>query len=564
MAVTTADPAGAAGRAERARGREGVYPTRLVLDGGTDDLGTGPAPPASSRTVVVRLVVLAAAVGVAYGRDLLALPAALGLDTPLAYASVAPLLAVMVGVAGMRVATAGVPRLPLRSGDKICGSALLALALLVAAKGPALFGFDAGPWRLQLASLPFFLAGTIWLLFGARVVWWLRHSLVLAALVAPVWYIWLVTSTIAASTLVTWGAVAAIASSAGFHTASVGGTNLVQIGDQYAAVSSVCSGASAMFGWVLAALTLSPLLAGRTRRKLSWVAAGTALAFVTNTARIVLILVAGRFVSADFALNQVHPWAGLLGVGLVTVIMLRSTARFGLQLRPVVATSSLRRLTVVAPVDWRATSAGVMAVALVIGVLGVGAWRQEPLGGRNGDENQPVAEQIGVTSTIDAGADRYRLVPFEPVPWASQYFGPGADWRRAGFFLAGTTGSTARAWLVSVDATTVADSARFEGFTLQACYGFHGYEVDHVGVTDLLVDRSAELLDYREPVAHTGTVVISWRQRVAGGRFERVVLSAVYGTDQASGESSDLADEATANAMVRELARVLSDRATLA
>jgi len=548
---------------------------RLVAGAGRDDTGHRGVTRARLRSVDGRVAVLGVGVAIAYGPQLARLPNALGIDSPLAYAALAPVLALFVAVGTIRTAPAGPPRLPLRESDRICGGAFVALAVLVALVGPRLFGFDTGPWRVGLASLPFFLVGSVWLLFGGRAVWWLRYSFVAAALVAPVWYVWAVTFAQGTSTAATWRVVQMGSGLVGVRAATVGGTGMLEVGDQFVAVSAACSGASAVLGWLIVALSLTPVLTGRPRAKLAWVLTGAAAAWVGNCLRIGVLVAVGRAVSADVALRWVHPWAGLVLVGVVTTVMLALVPRFGLARRPIVVTEARRRLAAVTPNRWLGGGAVVVALAVTLAATGVGGWRYEALGGRNGRTNRTVVEALAPTDgVVPVEGQAWPMVAFGPVVWAPQFFGEGADWRRFAVFPgatgSGTTPGTAEddgterpAWAVDIDATTATSLERFDAYSLEACYGFHGFRVDRKELSSTLPDRPAEQIDYRDLPTRVGTFVLSWRQKVAGGRIERVVLSAPYAAGEVTAENAGLPDRATAAAAVTALGRTLAQAVSL-
>lgn len=539
---------------------------RLVAGGGPDDTGRRGVTRSGRRSVDGRLAVLAVGVAVAYGPQLARLPNALGIDSPLAYAALAPVLAVFVAVGTIRTAPAGPPRLPLRTSDRICGGAFVVLTVVVALAGPRLFGFDTGPWRVGLASLPFFLVGSVWLLFGGRAVWWLRYSFIAAALVAPVWYVWAVTFAQGTSTAATWRVVQLGAGLLGVRAATVSGTGMLEVGDQFVAVSAACSGASAVLGWFIVALSLTPVLSGRPRAKLAWVLTGAAAAWVGNCLRIGALVVVGRVVSADVALRWVHPWAGLVLVGLVTTVMLALVPRFGLARRPIVTSQTRRRLAAVVPEHWLGGAAVVVVLALAVASTGVGGWRYEALGGRNGQTNATVVDALRDGAVTVEGRS-WPTVAFGPVVWAPQFFGEGADWHRFAVFPGGAApgtpvggdGADPPAWAVDIDATTATSLERFDAYSLEACYGFHGFRVDRKELSSTLPDRPAEQIDYRDLPTRVGTYVLSWRQKVAGGRIERVVLSAPYVAGDPTPDNAGLPDRATAAAAVTALGRTLAE-----
>jgi exosortase/archaeosortase family protein len=522
-----------------------------------DDTGRSGVPAAARRAVWWRLALLALAIALVYGRDLASLSSALTVDGPLAYAALAPLIALVLAVLGTRDTPKASEVLPVRSGDAVCGGVLLVVAVVVGWRGPDLFGFASVPWRVSMASLPFFLAGSVWLLFGGRATWWLRHAFLFAALAAPVWYVWAVTPLLTLTTNLTWLLVAPLANVVGARTVDVGGTGLVAIGDQLAAVSAVCSGASSMVAWMIVGGALSTRLTGVGRRRWRWLLAGAVLAWVINIGRILTVVLVGRYVSATIALQWIHPVAGLVAITIVCAVMLGGARRLGL--RPIDGEGApvLNRLAAVVPPDWKAAGTAVVGSALVLAlVAGTGGWRFDPMGGRNGAVNTPVSSRLSGSRALTVDGRAWSLVGFGDVPWASQYFGRGAAWHRYSVFE--PTDGEQGSWSVAVDTTEVGDAPNLDTYTLEACYGFHGYQLERSEVTDLLPGRPAERIDYLDEGTRLRTVVVSWRQQVADGRIERVVVSAQARTTQVTATTAQLPDLGSAERAAVLVARTLS------
>jgi hypothetical protein len=269
------------------------------------------------------------------------------------------------------------------------------------------------------------------------------------------------------------------------------------------------------------------------------------------------VLVA-RFVSASVALQRIHPVAGQVAITVVCAVMLRGARRLGMRPLPGEGAPVLGRLAAVAPTAWRAAGTAVIASALVLAlVAGTGGWRFDAMGGRNAAVNTPVSSRLSGSRAVTVDGRPWALVAFGDVPWASQYFGRGAAWHRYSLFE--PTDGEQGSWSVGVDTTEVGDAANLDTFTLEACYGFHGYQLERSEVTDLLPDRPAERIDYLDEGAHLRTVVVSWRQKVADGRIERVVVSAQARTIQVTPTTAHLPDVGEAERTAALVARTLGD-----
>lgn len=91
----------------------------------------------------------------------------LGSDTPLAYLSLVPLVMLGVSLAMGRARSAEM-RLPDRQVDWMIGFALVLVAIGIAQWLPRHLSFQAWTGQFDLLGLPFFVAGTVALIYGSR------------------------------------------------------------------------------------------------------------------------------------------------------------------------------------------------------------------------------------------------------------------------------------------------------------------------------------------------------------------------------------------------------------
>ena len=157
---------------------------QLALDprGGTgprrSDVGTTPRGPRVRTTV--QMTVLLVVVGVAYNYSLSTLIQNAGLETPLAYVSLVPAIALALAAVRARPIRPE-PAIHDRQVDYIVGLPLvggaLAANLLLPGKMSAMFWV----WRIDLLTLPVFVAGAVAIIFGVRVM--LRQKLAIGYLV---------------------------------------------------------------------------------------------------------------------------------------------------------------------------------------------------------------------------------------------------------------------------------------------------------------------------------------------------------------------------------------------
>jgi len=75
-----------------------------------------------------------------------------------------------------------------------------------------------------------------------------------------------------------------------------------------------------------------------------------------------------------------------------------------------------------------------------------------------------------------------------------------------------------------VDIVHSNDAGRFDTYGLAACYGFHGYRLMQQGTVPLPGGRVGESIVYRDRESGARVTVLAWRQSLAGGGFERVVV----------------------------------------
>ncbi|MEZ5234109.1 MAG: archaeosortase/exosortase family protein [Acidimicrobiales bacterium] len=533
----------------------------VVLGGAPDDATTDAVGADDRRSVIARGLLLAAVTVAAYGPTLADSVRGLGTSSPLAFAGLAPLTALIVGAAAVRRAPVGPARLARRSAERIVAAALFLAAVAVAWLVPANVGFGAGPGRALLASLPFFVGGGLTILFGARAAFWTRHAVLLLLAAAPILYQAALDGLLAVSVEATSAATAGVARGLGVGTSTAADVRLVGIGDQLVAIGSVCAGANSIIGWLVVGGALAVLLDGGLRAKLAWLATGAVLAWLANLARLAAVVAAGRWWGSTVALDGLHPYAGSVAIALAVAAALGLSGRFGLRRKPVVARRTIDRVALVAPARWGIDACCVSGVALLIAGASLHGERFDRLGGRNGAVNSSASEALAATELT-----ALQTIPLGSVPWSAQYFGAGSSWERYVLLEQAPAAGTLAA-SVGVDVTTVLDESSLETFGLAECYGFHGWQLSTEQVSGRLTERPAEVLRYHDGTA--GTLVVSWRQRVPGG-IERVVVSGRYGTggnaaahqaDERAAEAGPerLPDEATVARLVWDAAAELAD-----
>lgn len=542
--------------------------SNLLNDPGVvDDTGNGAhLPPGMRRRVLMRFTVVVVGCAIAFSPAWGPLIANLGDETPIAYGATAPLIAAVLLGTGIRTSPVGGPRIARRQADWVLAGLVSVLALVVALWLPGRFGFLSNELRAELVALPLVaLAGCV-LLFGSRTAYYSRAALIVLGLTSPIGYSWFLDLTTSLAWHTTWAATSAGAWALDINATNVGGTGLVDIGQgNLLAVSAVCSGIASVAGWLVASVAFVSLCTGSGRAKITFVATGLAACLVANIGRVMVLILVARHSGLEVAEETVHPVAGFVALGLVVVTMMLLAPRFGLGRRPRVAASAIDRVALSSPARARRelVAFGVL-IALMFGVTAQ-TWRFDQLAGQNGQPNRAAATVLdgeAITST-EAVLDDWRIHALPEVPWTQQFFGDGATWSRYlaspidqvalppadGAVAADPSTIAPRSLTLTVDTTSVDDPASLDQYSLASCYGFHGYEIDRQKVTDLLDDRPAERLLYRDDDTQVTTAVMSFRQRTTDGRVERVVVSARV----------PVGSEALADRAVLALTRALAD-----
>src|SRR3984957_4416394 len=118
----------------------------------------------------VQMASLLGVIIIAYSYSLTTLLQLADLNTPLAYVSLVPLISLVLA-AMHRKPTRPEPAIHDRQTDYIIGLPLMGAALLVDLLLPSKLSAMFWVWRIDLLTLPFFVAGAVSVIFGVRVLW---------------------------------------------------------------------------------------------------------------------------------------------------------------------------------------------------------------------------------------------------------------------------------------------------------------------------------------------------------------------------------------------------------
>jgi exosortase len=436
--------------------------------------------------------------------------------------------------------------------DYIVGIPLLVFALLVVVVIPVVLSSFFWRWRLDLLSLPFFVAGAITLVFGLRTLMRMKVAVAFLFLAWPLPYTLFLNDWLQAFTNTTVHvlrqlvAVVPVASAVGGPDSSL---FLIPDGKKgfVVAVASACAGVNSSLGFLLVGSAISGVARGGALRKAFWLANGLVLALGLNLARIMLIFAAGNRWGQDFAIGALHPVIGLVmfNVGILACVL--ALPAFGLSLDPdpdrPTRNAAGTRVTGMAPPVPRRLPVQRAAIALSIvlacsalaGTADAGLRAFEPVAA---DLGQP---RLGEWSPAIARVDGWTVRQTYSYDWVVQYFGSGATWNRYAYVaetaLVGSAGTSAtslaaagptRPTFVNVDVISTWDLGTFSTYGLEACYGFHNYEVLETGRVDLGAGVVGHTAAYVDPGSKAGWTAVYWEWPVQAGareRYERVILN---------------------------------------
>ena len=501
-----------------------------------------------------RVAAVLATIAVAYHFSLLTLLRSLGVETPLAYLGLVPVIALMLAAA--RHQAGGGLDIHDRQLDYIVGVPLLAAALAMVVILPVRLSTVFWVWRLDLLSLPLFVAGAVTIAFGVRAMWRLRFPIGFLALAWPLPYTLFLTNWLQSFTDLTVAGLKmaltvipvgrSIPGSDGSLFAITHGASEFVV-----SVASACSGVNGMLGFVLAGAAFASVVKGGRLPKLAWLIGGLALIWALNLGRILLIFAVGSAWGERVAIEGLHPYIGLVVFCLGVVLMIVAMPLFGLHLTltpmrapappPVTSgaelfsaeyawapeapaaspapTPSPRRLPPLSRV-------GVSMVA-VVGLL---------LAVANSDlrDYELVADDLGTPRLAAFAVD-----PPEPngwsaqlsntYDWATRFFGDDSTWNRYSYTSSGI-GPLNSSSRVIADVISTSDLDSFTTYGLEACYNFHGYSIDDTRTVDLGGGITGTVVSHFNTNTGGDWTSVYWHwpvQTDAGVRFERVVMMMV-------------------------------------
>lgn len=473
----------------------------------------------------VRLAILVLAVVAAYHVTLATLLRGLTVDSPLAYLGLVPVLALGVGLASARPGETE-PEIHDRYLDWIVAIPLVVAALAVNVFLPRELSTMFWVWRVDLLTLPLFVAGAVLLLFGTRMLMRVKWAVLLLFLAWPVPLRTLLAAGLDPFTRMTARLVAKVAIPLGLAAQVPGGDGSqfrieASTGTFDVIIASACSGANSMFGFLVVAPCMLLFVRGSWGRRVLWLGFGLATMWLGNMLRLVGIIAVGKAWGERIALETVHPYAGLLLFILVMLAMVAVAPRFGLEWRSPLAgrrpvRSSLRSGTQ----GWLVAGAVTVVVAALLTSMNAGLREMSPVANAFGQA------QLAPFSPLSVGLPGFQGRRVDNFGFARQFFGQDSDWTRYEFAGPGNE-ALATNVPVTADVVTSSDLQTFEDFDIQSCYSFHGYETSPVEDVELGAGVVGHLLTWRNRDLSSAWTTLYWHWPVevlGRTRYQRIAL----------------------------------------
>jgi exosortase/archaeosortase family protein len=434
-------------------------------------------------------------------------------SSPLVFVPFVPFAALAVGVTRWRGAANEPVALPQRGADVIIGGFFLGAAWLAAYEAPRIYSTETLTWRADLLSLAPFVAGMIALLYGGRMLFRLRAAVLLLTAMSPAMYrpvLAPLRTALDSGTFLLLSSLQHVFTWYRAETTSQGDYVTLNGAHPFTvSVTQACAGGGAVLGGLLLAGTVGLVTTGSLRRKLMWGLVTVALAWLGNIVRLLVLFVIGYRYDMATMMGRPHDWLGAACLSLSLSLSLLLVRPFGLSFfvraphpMPVRCLNRMSKGTIAA--------ATVAALAVMV-PSAAATGRFDFLAGRS---------HAASASAQDAISDVPGITPLAPIGWAPAFFGSQARWSRWLIFDPASAGAMPTA----VDIVHTADAARFDTYGLAACYGFHGYRLTLQSTTSLPGGRVAESIVYRDRATSAYVTVLAWRQRLATGGFERVVI----------------------------------------
>jgi exosortase/archaeosortase family protein len=446
----------------------------------------------------IRVAILLVAVVCAYHYSLSSLLQTISFDTPLAYIGLVPIIAAGLAVAIGHQAPPE-PAIHDRQLDYIIGVPLIALAVAINEILPERQSVLFWMRRMDLVSLPLFVAGAVAILFGTRTLWRQKIPILYLFLAWPWPY-----TTILLGTLDGLFSV--------FHHGHPFPVSVV----------TACSGVDGMVGFVLVGAAFAAIVHGPWLRKALWLVTGFALLWITNLGRLVLIFWAGGNWGEHAAIDILHPIAGLIIFNIGVVVMMLLLRPFGLNLgrRPERGSGSGPKRP---PGDKPQPVFLAAGILIILGLL------------LYSNNNSFKAYNLIAGASGNPRLSSYLVDPAAPAGWTPEYtteytsnkslFGESSRWIRYTYFYHGG-GDLSATLPVTADVINSANVQSFGAYGVEACYNFHGYTLRDIGRVSLGDGITGETMSFSTG-SNGDWSIVYWIWPVKTGtqtRYERIIL----------------------------------------
>ncbi len=458
---------------------------------------------AAPRTrTTVQMTVLIGVVVLAYNYSLSTLIQNAGLETPLAYVSLVPAIALALAAVRARPLRPE-PAIHDRQVDYIVGLPLVAGALAANLLLPGRLSAMFWVWRIDLLTLPVFVAGAVAIIFGVRVLWRQKLAVGYLFLGWPYPYSSVLLRVLDAFTTATLFAIREVIRviPVAKSVASPDGTLFVVThhGQSFPlSIVSACSGVNSVVGFLLIGSAFAAVVRGPLVRKVLWLTGGMLLLWAINLGRITFIFWAGKNWGEHVAIGILHPFVGLvtfsIGVGVLVALIRPLGMHVGIEPRPEVPRPESKTAAA-----WAKSSLAVPKVyvaiivvtvaAIVLGISNVGLKTYNLVADASG---QPRLEAYISAPAAPVGWRALRVATYN---WAKPLFGDSSIWDR--FVLHATEGGDLHTSLpVIADVITTPDLASFSAYGVEACYQFHGYSLADVASVNVGGGITGQAMSY--------------------------------------------------------------------
>ncbi len=491
-------------------------------------------PPPETRPIDlrpwIRPALAIALVVVAYRVSLLKLFEAMRLDTPLAHLALVPFIA--LGLAVVRRNSDAGPPIHDRQLDWIVGLFFAVVAVGANVILPGRLSTRYWEYRIDLLTMPVFVAAVTTLLFGIRTLWKYRIGVAFLFLAWPYPYARALDRWLGEFTNATIWAVGQSLRPLPLGTKVADSDSLFQVmhnGESVQmSIASACSGANGLVGFLLVAGAFMLVVGGSRTRKVSWLLSGALLVWLLNIVRIMTIFWAARRWGERVAIDGFHPYMGLVVFNLGVLIMVLLMKPFGLRFqvpRPVTTAIGGRTMSsrsLIAPVVFVAALGGVLSV--YNGNLQkydriANSFGEPRLGSFAASRETPDAWSLSKTATYD---------------WSKRFFGKSSVWNRYSFTMGGyaladgelgpeLSGNVP----ITLDVIETSDRAALEAYGVEQCYQFHDYAVNGQQSVDLGDGVVGGMLTWTNPDDNSTWTTLYWQWPIKSGadvRYERVTM----------------------------------------